>query len=150
MIFNAIVGAGGVFAGTNPSYKHNELVHHLKTSEAKFLNVEPAFLESISRASQEVGIPSDHIFVLNLFGESIPTGYRSWTWLLKHGEQDWERFDDLQTAKSTPIARLFTSGTTGLPKASVMTHHNATSHHTLTRERKPLPFEVYPSYLFDI
>lgn len=55
---------------------------------------------------------------------------------MKHGEKDWVRFDDKKTAQSTTAARLFSSGTTGLPKAATLTHYNFVAQHTLVHEYK--------------
>lgn len=140
-VFGGIVGAGAVFAGTNPGYKHFEVVHHFRTSEAKILIVEPELLGPVVTAAKEAGVRPEMIFIFNVLGQKVPEGFRSWTWLLEHGEEDWIRFDDLETAKTT-IARLYTSGTSGLPKAAMVSHYNATSFHTLTREVHPIPFEV--------
>jgi 4-coumarate--CoA ligase len=49
--------------------------------------------------------------------------------LQEHGEEDWERFDDLERVEGTPAARLFSSGTTGMPKALDMSHYNFVSRH---------------------
>src|SRR5277367_4233246 len=53
MVFLGIVAAGGIFAGTNPSYTHFELVHHIKTSRTKFFITEPEMLNSVLAAAQE-------------------------------------------------------------------------------------------------
>lgn len=54
---------------------------------------------------------------------------------MQQGEKDWVRFDDEKTAKSTTAARLFSSGTTGLPKAAILSHFNFIAQHTLVHER---------------
>jgi 4-coumarate--CoA ligase len=59
---------------------------------------------------------------------------RPWTWLLKHGEAHWETFNDRQRAASTTAARLFSSGTTGLPKALDISHYNLVAQHALVFE----------------
>lgn len=41
MLFMGIVGSGGIFAGSNPSYTAYEVRHHIKTTKTKFLIVEP-------------------------------------------------------------------------------------------------------------
>ena len=58
----------------------------------------------------------------------------SWKDLLSHGEEDWVRFSDLATCRSTVAMRLFSSGTTGLPKAVNMSHHNFIAQHELIWE----------------
>ncbi|KAJ5224167.1 AMP-dependent synthetase/ligase [Penicillium citrinum] len=127
----AIIGAGGIFTGSNPAYTSHELAHHIKSSESKFLITEPEILDPLTFAAAEVGIPDHHVWIFDNLGQPIPTKRQSWKELLSFGEEDWVRFDDLQTAKSTTAARLFSSGTTGLPKAVTITHHNLIAQHEL-------------------
>ena len=49
--------------------------------------------------------------------------------LLSHGEADWIRFSNEAVAKSTPAAMFSTSGTSGLPKAAVLSHFALVSQH---------------------
>lgn len=58
------------------------------------------------------------------------------------GESAWEGWDDAGRSKETVAARLFSSGTTGLPKAVEMTHYNFVAQHTLVMEYKPKDYEV--------
>ncbi len=57
---------------------------------------------------------------------------RSLTDLLSYGESDWIRFSNVTLAKSTPAAMLSTSGTSGLPKAAVLSHFALVSQHLST------------------
>ena len=130
----AIIGAGGVFAGTNPSYKSFELVHHMRTSQTKFIITEPEMLEAVIAATQECDIAKSNILILNVLDQAVPEGFISWETLLSHDEEDWVRFNNTETAKKTEAARLFSSGTTGMPKAAIISHHNFIAQHTLIWE----------------
>lgn len=146
IMFLGIVGVGGIFAGTNPAYTSYEVRHHIQTTQAKFFIVEPELLETVLKAVREEGLPAeDRIFVFNVRGQAVPEGFRSWEWLLGHGEEDWVRFDDIETCKKTEVARLMTSGTTGLPKTAMQSHYNATSFHTMSQEIGRPPWEVLTS-----
>ncbi|KAL2065067.1 hypothetical protein VTL71DRAFT_4207 [Oculimacula yallundae] len=136
ILFLGIIAAGGVFAGTNPSYTQFELVHHIKTAKTTFLitETENNMHENAVAAAKECGIPDSKVWIFDALGNPVPQGFRSWKELLGHGEKDWVRFDDEKTCKETTAARLFSSGTTGLPKAAVLSHYNFIAQHTLVHE----------------
>ncbi|KAF2086246.1 4-coumarate-CoA ligase-like protein [Saccharata proteae CBS 121410] len=146
MLFLGIVAAGGIFAGTNPSHTPHELSHAIETAKIKYLVVEPSLIPNVATAAQKCNIPVTNIFLFNLHNEDITAhlaaGFRSWKWLQSHGSCDWLRFDDYKTSTTTTAARLFSSGTTGLPKALELTHYNLVAQHTLTMDYRPRAYEV--------
>lgn len=148
---NGINAFGGIFAGTNPSYQPYELSHAVRAARIKFFIVEPEILKNALKAADENGIPHSRILIFdNLGGQTVPEGFKSWRTLLDHGEQDWIRFDDLETSKNTTAGHLFSSGTTGLPKAAYISHYNVIAQHVLINDWKPKPYEVSAVILFSI
>lgn len=148
MLVLAIIGTGAVFTGTNPSYTPDELTHHLKTSRAKFLISEPEIVDALLAAARANRIPTQNLWIFNPLQQQqqqqkLPAGIKSWELLLEHGEQDWVRFNDIETARSTAAARLFSSGTTGLPKAVTITHYNLIAQHELTTKAHPRSYAVW-------
>ncbi|KAJ5238384.1 AMP-dependent synthetase/ligase [Penicillium chermesinum] len=133
----AIIGAGGIFTGANPAYTANEIAHHLKASESTYAIVEPELLKQFHAGAKQAGLPAQNIWVFDNLGQAIPPGEKSWTKLREHGEEDWVRFNDLKTASETSAARLFSSGTTGLPKAVKITHYNLIAQHELAYTDRP-------------
>lgn len=102
----------------------------------------PEFLAQSCAAADAVGLPRARVLVFDSPGEAVPDGFQSWRSLLEHGERDWVRFDDKATAESTTATLLFSSGTTGLPKAGVLTHANLVAEHTMVHDWKPKSYKV--------
>lgn len=138
----AIIGAGGVFTGSNPSYTPAELAHHIQASESKFLISEPEILDPLLRAAKQVGVTDQNVWIFDNLGQSVPAGRKSFKTLMEYGEKDWVRFNDLDAVQTTAAARLFSSGTTGLPKAVTITHYNFIAEHELVLGVNPRPYPV--------
>ncbi|KAJ5807954.1 AMP-dependent synthetase/ligase [Penicillium riverlandense] len=138
----AIIGAGGIFTGSNPSYTPTELAHHIKASQSKFLVSEPEILQPLLRAAEQAGVSEQNLWVFDNLGQPVPAGRRSWKQLMSFGEEDWVRFDDPKTASETTAARLFSSGTTGLPKAVTITHSNLIAQHEFVLGANPRPYAI--------
>ncbi|TEY76477.1 hypothetical protein BOTCAL_0058g00240 [Botryotinia calthae] len=137
-----VIAAGGVFTGTNPSYTSHKLTHHIKTSRAKFLIAEPEVLTNVLTAAKECNIQSSNIWIFDVLGQTIPDSFKSFRDLMKHGEEDWVRFGDEETSRKTTAARLFSSGTTGPPKAAALSHFNLVAQHVLAYEQAPRPYTI--------
>ncbi|KAL7269829.1 hypothetical protein RUND412_007488 [Rhizina undulata] len=138
ILFLGIIAAGGVYTGTNPSYTPAELSHHIEISEATFIISEPEVLQNVLLAAEERKIPPRNIWIFNpLPTQVVPPGHKSWEELLQHGEKDWVRFDDEKISAETGACRLFSSGTTGLPKAVELSHRNLVAQHTMVTEYRP-------------
>lgn len=110
VLANGILGFGGVYTGCNPSYTAFEFAHHLRSSQAAVIIVEPDLAETCFRAATELNIPRERIL---LFADTDGHGLKSWKTLFNCGEMDWPRFYDQSTAQNTTAALLFSSGTTG-------------------------------------
>ncbi|KAL8871408.1 MAG: hypothetical protein Q9174_002751 [Haloplaca sp. 1 TL-2023] len=137
----AIIGAGGYFTGSNPSYTSYELNHHIRVSRAKFLVVEPPMLAITLQSASDCKVPLSRVFTFETKGKDSVPGQRSWTSLLEHGESDWITFDEANLAKSTVAILSFTSGTTGFPKAAMVSHSYAINQLHILKHQDP-PYEV--------
>ncbi|KAE8353424.1 hypothetical protein BDV28DRAFT_164950 [Aspergillus coremiiformis] len=142
MLVLAIVGAGAVFTGSNPSSTAMEISYHLKASEARFIIAEPEILAPVQAAMKERGIAESNLLIFNVLGQPVPAGLTSWEELFSTGEEDWLRFDDRKICEETDAARLFSSGTSGLPKATRITHRNLIAQHELVFELQPRPYQI--------
>ncbi|KAL4977175.1 hypothetical protein BDW66DRAFT_165913 [Aspergillus desertorum] len=126
MLVLAIIGLGGIYTGTNPSYTSLELGHHFRTAEVRFVLSEPEILGPVLEAAKAVGIRDSNVRILNtLSAQLVPEGKVSWTELFNHGEENWIEFDDDVKSRTTAAARLFSSGTTGETALSQHPSHAA-------------------------
>ncbi|ORY15061.1 4-coumarate-CoA ligase-like protein [Clohesyomyces aquaticus] len=160
MAFLGIMSFGGIFAGSNPSHTPYELAHAFKIAAVQALLVEPELLPNALKAAKQCNISYSRIFIFDhqtplstpsdwrdragegLGAEEKWGGMKSWRCLMECGESDWERWDDEKMSKEKTAARLFSSGTTGLPKAVDMSHYNFVAQHTMVLEYKPRDYEV--------
>ena len=111
--FHAVATLGGIVTPINPLYTKHEIAHQLKDSGARFLVTTPACAEKASEA-HKIGI--EELFV---FGSA--EGATSFDSLLvDNGRAEQVEIDPLEDLVALP----FSSGTTGLPKGVMLTHHN--------------------------
>lgn len=143
MLVLGIVASGGIFSATNPAYTAREVSYHIKASNASFVITEPEVLPAILEVANESGSLIRDIWIFHpLKDQNVPPGHKSWKELLNKGELDWVRFDGEELSRETTAFRLFSSGTTGLPKAVDITHRNLVAQYVGVNEYKPKPYEV--------
>lgn len=142
MLFLGIIGAGGRFTGSNPGYTHTELRYHIQNTRARFLVTEYELLPVIGQVG-EYGVPATNVFALETNNHYATKSYcNSIQDLLKHGERDWVRFSSEEEAKNTTAALLSTSGTTGLPKAAMISHHSFVMQSIMLEDSREKPYKV--------
>lgn len=143
MLFLGIIGAGGRFTGSNPGYTQSELRHHLQSTRARFVVTEYELLPVLVQVG-ECGVPASNVFALETHSHFATGLYycNSIRELLIHGERDWVRFSSEEEAKNTTAALLSTSGTTGLPKAAMISHHSFVTQSIMLEDSKEKPYKV--------
>ena len=139
MLLLGIVGAGGRFTGSNPAYMSSELLHHLRITKTRYLITDP---ELLSRVALTSDLPALNVFVLDISTQEIHAGQRSWNELLQHGEADWVKFKDADEAKETTAVLLSTSGTSGHPKAAMISHYNCIMQNIMLDDTKRKPYNA--------
>ncbi len=109
--------AGGIVTTVNPLYTVNELAHQLKDAKAKFLITIPMFLPNALEAAKQAGIQE-----VVVFGEG--EGATPFSALMAgDGQMPVIPFNP----KEDVVVLPYSSGTTGLPKGVMLTHHNLTA-----------------------
>ncbi|KAH7142764.1 hypothetical protein B0J13DRAFT_445022 [Dactylonectria estremocensis] len=123
----ATLRVGGRVSGASPSYSVDEMTGALRTAKAKFIMTVPSSIEVALGAAKRAGIPREHIFLL----EGELHGYTSMKQLLEigkgYGEESQTPFFRVPKGEKNDICGFlnFSSGTTGLPKAVMLSHKNA-------------------------
>ncbi|RDW92898.1 acyl--CoA ligase [Aspergillus mulundensis] len=122
----AVVRAGGVISGASPAYNVEEMSYALKTANAKFLMTVPSSMDVAVPAARNAGIPSERVFLL----EGSKEGYVSVRTLVERGKRYGRGqvvpygIPEGKTNRDVCGFLSFSSGTTGLPKAVMIAHHN--------------------------
>ena len=138
--YHAILSLGGVAVLLNPLLSPKEIAHQLKDSGSRRLVVLDHLLPKVEKAAQEVGLkdimvtglaevlpwPLSWLYPFKARRQGLATGFtpgpgrRCWRDLLKA-----EPISDLPSTKPGDLAVLqYTGGTTGTPKAAMLSHKN--------------------------
>lgn len=123
----AATRVGGIVSGASPAYNVEEMTHALRTAKARFIATHPTSIQVAAEAARNVGIPKEHIFLL----EGSLDGYTTVQDLIRIGKaygslSQAPEFHLPPGKKNKDVCAFlsFSSGTTGLPKAVMIAHQN--------------------------
>jgi acyl-CoA synthetase (AMP-forming)/AMP-acid ligase II len=115
--FHAVSLIGGTVTTINPLYTADELAHQLNDAQAKYLLTISLFLENAKKAAAKSNI--EEIFTFDPVDEATPFAS-----LL---QSDGSLPEININPKEDVVVLPYSSGTTGLPKGVMLTHHNIVS-----------------------
>ena len=112
--FHAVATLGGIVTPINPLYTPREIAHQLKDSGARFLVTVPGCAEKAAEAVEHGLIEEAFVF------GTAPGATSFDSLLVDNGRAEQTKVDPHKDL----IALPYSSGTTGLPKGVMLTHHN--------------------------
>lgn len=135
VMFYAAITAGGIFSSTSPAATPDEFAYQLRQTDAKLIVCTADVKRTALAAAAKVGLSPRNVLVYGgtkdvelreaASGAVVP---------ISNQELEWRRITDPVELENSIICLLFSSGTTGLPKAMRLSHRNSVASCALTVE----------------
>ena len=141
IIYYGILHTGATVVPVNVLFQHHEIEHYLTDSGAKVFFAFKMFEEEARRAFTAAETCKDFVVVSAPTDLEDPKVGENFTKLVMQADAE---FDTVQTMPDDTAVVLYTSGTTGAPKGSELTHFNMffNAYYVCTRIIKGTPNDV--------
>ncbi|KAK4176147.1 putative 4-coumarate--CoA ligase [Triangularia setosa] len=125
-LFYSTIAAGGVFSASNPGSTPKELAAQIKQVGVKLILCNADTKATAIAAAKLTGLPTQNVVVYSSLpgGKLLLTPVPSPTPLPPSGELSWTKITSRHALDNSIICLLFSSGTTGPPKACLLSHTN--------------------------
>src|SRR5579884_4034219 len=126
--FNAAASIGAVVTPMNPSYKEREISYQLEDSEARAILVQRELLPLLQVVMGQKAFP--HLKHIIVTGATVPEEMPQaipFAKLLR--ESSPKRPEPVEIDGDDLVALPYSSGTTGFPKGTMLTHRNLATNH---------------------
>jgi len=123
--FHAVASLGGISCTINPLYTEDEITHQLKDSGSRYLVTVPGCIEKANQAA--IGTSVEELFVFDQSGtaEAAASGPGGGATPFSSLMESDGKFTEAEiNPREDLVALPYSSGTTGLPKGVMLTHHN--------------------------
>jgi long-chain acyl-CoA synthetase len=131
---NAAATIGAIVSPMNPSYKEREITYQLENSEAKAILIQRELLPLLQIVLSQKSLP--HLKQIIITGDRVPTGISDipnmpnvtpFARLLR--ESSPKRPEPVEISGDDLVALPYSSGTTGFPKGTMISHRNLATNH---------------------
>ena len=135
VLFFGTIASGGIVSTCNPAYTSQELSFQFQDSNAKIVATVSSLLHTVQEAIKGTNI--EKIIVIDGDSHGGRNGQVSYQSLL---DDSGSLFNPVSSDIHSTAVLPYSSGTTGLPKGVMLTHHNITSN--VSQMHHPELFEL--------
>jgi long-chain acyl-CoA synthetase len=122
--FYGLEKAGAILVPMNPLFKEAEVEYEANDSEAEVIIVYQPLYPNVARVKKNTKLR--HIIIIESDeGSKLPEETLGWSTLMEETKPDPPEYQF--NVKEDLAALVYTSGTTGLPKGTMLTHYNVVS-----------------------